>query len=43
VKIGASSEDIKLAKAFNLENDMVAEKVHKALVPQVQINELISK
>lgn len=43
VKIGASSEDIKLAKAFNLENDMVAENGHKALVPQVQIKELISK
>lgn len=40
VKIGASSEDIKLTKAFKLANDLVVEKVHQAVVPQVPINEL---
>jgi len=40
VKIGASSDDINLTKAFKLANDLVIEKVHKALAPQVPINEL---
>lgn len=40
IKIGASSEDIKLTKSFNLEKDLIVEKVNKALVPQVTINEL---
>ena len=40
VKIGASSEDIKLAKAFTLSKTTTVEKVNKALVPQVDINEL---
>lgn len=40
VKIGASSEDIKLTKSFKLAMDIVVEKTHKALVPQVPINEL---
>lgn len=43
VKIGASSEDIKLSKTFKLAKDMVVEKVHKALVPQVSITELKRK
>jgi beta-glucosidase len=40
VKIGASCEDIKLTKSFTLGNEILVEKVNKALVPQVQINEL---
>ncbi len=40
VKIGASSEDIKLAKALSLPKEIVVEKVTRALAPQVQINEL---
>ena len=40
VKIGASSVNIKTSASFNLSKDMVVEKVHKALVPQVSINEL---
>ena len=40
VKIGASSEDIKLVKSFTLVKTTVVEKVHKALAPQVEINEL---
>lgn len=40
VKIGASSEDIKLAKTFTLSKTTTVEKVNKALVPQVDINEL---
>jgi beta-glucosidase len=40
VKVAASSEDIKAAKNFTLTKDSVVEKVNKALVPQVQINEL---
>ncbi len=43
VKIGASSEDIKLAKSFTLAKTMTVEKVHKALAPQVAIDELKSK
>jgi beta-glucosidase len=40
VKIGASCEDIKLSKSFKLAKDIVVEKVNKALIPQVPINEL---
>lgn len=40
VKTGASSEDIKLAKSFTVEKNMVVEKTGKCLVPQVIINEL---
>ncbi|PWT78185.1 MAG: glycosyl hydrolase [Bacteroidetes bacterium] len=40
VKIGASSKDIKLTKAFSLASDLVVEKVHKVLSPTVEINEL---
>ena len=40
VKIGASSEDIKLTKSFTLAKTTIVEKVHKALVPQVAISEL---
>jgi len=43
VKIGASSEDIKLTKSFTLAKTMTVEKVHKALMPQVAIDELKSK
>lgn len=43
VKIGASVEDIKLTKNFALENDLEVERVHKALVPQVKIEELSRK
>jgi beta-glucosidase len=40
VKIGASSEDIKLEKTFKLGKAIIAEKDHKALVPQTSIDEL---
>ena len=40
VKIGASSLDIKSTASFNLSNDLVVEKVNKALAPQVSISEL---
>jgi beta-glucosidase len=40
VKIGASSEDIKLAKPFSLAKTLTVEKDHKALMPQVAIDEL---
>ena len=43
VKIGASSEDIKLSKPFTLAKTLTVEKVHKALAPQVAIDELKSK
>ncbi len=33
VKIGASSEDIKLEKSFNLAKSITVEKDHKALCP----------
>ena len=39
VKIGGSSEDIKLTKSFKLAKVIIVEKVDKALVPQVPINE----
>jgi beta-glucosidase len=40
VKVGSSSEDIKLSKSFNLNKEIVVEKTNKALVPQVNIDEL---
>jgi beta-glucosidase len=40
VKIGASSEDIKLSKSFKLDKELVVEKVTNALAPTVAINEL---
>jgi beta-glucosidase len=40
VKIGASSQDIKLTQPFTLAKDIFVEKVNKALVPQVKISEL---
>jgi len=40
VKIGASSEDIKLSKSFTLTKTTVVEKDHKVMVPQVAIDEL---
>ena len=40
VKAGASSADIRLQATFNLPNDIVVEKVNKALTPKVEINEL---
>lgn len=43
VKIGASSEDIKQTASFTLSKKMVVEKTHKALVPQVQIDEMKPK
>ncbi len=43
VKIGASSEDIKLTKSFTLAKTVTVEKVHKALAPQLAIDELKGK
>ena len=40
LKIGSSSEDIKLSAIFSLSKEIIVEKVHKALMPEVQINEL---
>ncbi len=40
VKIGASSENIKQSANFSLAKEIVAEKDHKALEPQVIISEL---
>lgn len=40
IKIGASSEDIKLTKTFMLSKELLVEKCNKALVPHVTINEL---
>jgi beta-glucosidase len=40
VKIGASSEDIRMTKSFALAKTLIVEKDHKAIVPQVNINEL---
>lgn len=40
LKIGASSEDIKLSNTFSLNKEIIVEKVHKALVPEVHIDEL---
>ena len=40
VKIGASSLDIKSSASFSLPKELVVEKDHKLLAPQVSINEL---
>lgn len=40
VKIGSSSEDILLSRPFRLAKDIVVERVHKVLVPPVEIDEL---
>lgn len=40
VRIGASSEDIKIEKTFTLAGPITVQKVHKALAPQVPIQEL---
>ena len=40
LKIGTSSEDIKLSNTFSLNREIIVEKVHKALMPEVQIDEL---
>ncbi|WP_428329810.1 glycoside hydrolase family 3 C-terminal domain-containing protein [Mucilaginibacter sp.] len=42
VTIGASSENIKLAKSFKLVKTIIVEKDHKALAPTVNIDELKS-
>ena len=39
VKIGSSSKQIKQTATFGLANDIVVEKVNKALSPQININE----
>lgn len=39
VKVGASSLDIKSKASFTLAKDIVTEKVHKVIVPQVEIKE----
>ena len=43
VKIGASSENIKLSAAFTVPKEIVVEKDHNALTPQVEINEFTGK
>ena len=43
VKIGASSLNIKGSASFTLSKELVVEKDHKAMVPQVSINELKTK
>jgi len=43
VKIGSSSQNIKQTANFNLSKQIVAEKVNKALTPQVPITELKQK
>jgi beta-glucosidase len=40
VKVGASSADIRQTATFTLSADLVVEKDHKVLVPQVAIDEL---
>jgi len=41
VLVGASSDDIKVKKTFTLPKSLTVEKVHRALSPQVKINELM--
>jgi beta-glucosidase len=43
LKIGSSSEDIKLSDTFSLNKEIIVEKVHKALMPEVEIDELKHK
>jgi beta-glucosidase len=40
IRIGASSENIKLVKSFNVEKMIIVEKVHWALTPKVAVDEL---
>jgi beta-glucosidase len=40
VKVGSSSKNIKQTAAFGVRNDIIVEKDHKVLTPQIQINEL---
>jgi beta-glucosidase len=40
VKVGSSSREIEEKASFKLAKDITVEKVHKALVPQVAINEM---
>jgi beta-glucosidase len=42
-EVGASSIDIKQTGSFNLSKEIVVEKCHKVLTPQVTINELTGK
>ncbi len=43
IKIGASSEDIKQSATFNLSKEIIVEKDHNVLKPQVEINEFTGK
>jgi beta-glucosidase len=43
VKIGASSRDIEKTVSFNLAKDIITEKTHTSLTPEVPIDELKSK
>jgi beta-glucosidase len=43
IKAGASSVDIKQTGSFNLSHEIVVEKCHNVLAPQVTINELMGK
>lgn len=43
LSVGASSENMKSSQTFNLPKDIIVERDHKALVPQVNINEVKSK
>lgn len=43
VNIATSADDVKLKKSFTLENTLEVDRVHKALVPQVKIEELSRK
>ncbi|PUZ25768.1 glycosyl hydrolase [Chitinophaga parva] len=40
VRIGASSEDVRQTATFTLDKEMLAEKVHTALAPQLPLHEL---
>lgn len=43
IKIGASSEDIKLKAVFEVKDEIVVEKVHQVLAPHRKISELSKK
>ncbi|RRO24113.1 glycoside hydrolase family 3 protein [Flavobacteriaceae bacterium 14752] len=40
LKVGASSEDIKLEQTFKVKQDIIAEKVHKVMTPKQEIDVL---
>ncbi len=40
VRIGSSSEEIRLKKKFSLNDEILVQKVNKVLVPKIEINEL---